>query len=158
MFVLIQTFHLIYSYYNKLKQRFHNKTLYIRGPPSLFTYKSARSTISGQTSCDLVTVEAGICISTKQICKDVHSCIPQTLTNCQFPVGTVHKVPLDWPGATSRIREQGFRSPHPGFLSLCLQEALERPQHPGFFYYSISPCPREGIWLQKLIQVLLLCI
>ena len=114
IFILIQTFLLIYSCYNEVKQRFHSKTLPTWATFS-FHVQVKQEHHSSQTSCDLIKV--GICNHTKQICRDVHLFIPQILTVCQFPMRTMDKVPSDWPGTASCFRWQGFGTPHPCLLT-----------------------------------------
>lgn len=142
IFILIQIFLLIYSCYNEVKQRFHSKTLPTWATFS-FHVQVKQEHRSSRTSYDLIKI--GICNPTKQICRDVHLFIPQILTVCQFPVRTMDKVPSDWPGAALCFRWQGFGTPHPAFLPLCLQGLLERPHQPGVSYCSISPSQREEL-------------
>ena len=118
IFILIQTFLLIYNFHNEVKQRFHSKTLPTWATSS-FHVQVKQEHRSSQTSCDLIKTEVGICNPTEQICRDVHLLIPQILTMCQFPMRTMDKVPSDWPGAASCFRWQGFRTPRP-YLSTSL--------------------------------------
>ena len=118
IFILIQTFLLIYNCYNEVKQRFHSKTL-PTWASSYFHVQVTQEHRSSQTSCDLIKTEVDICNPTKQICRDVHLFIPQILAVCQFPMKTMDKVPSDWPGAASCFRCQGFGTPRP-----CLPTSL----------------------------------
>lgn len=87
------------------------------------------------TPHNLTAVWVGICISTEQIYKNVHSFIPHLL-HMNFLIGTVDKVLLDWPGQYYALGNTWFQDPSALFVLSLYPQKYSFSQDPGFFHYS----------------------